>query len=315
MMKALITGGAGFLGSHMVDHLLSKNFEVVVLDNLSSGLKDNLSSGKHVQFIEGDVLDRSTLQIAGQDCDIIFHFAAKHPNTVGHVIQYSALEPADDAHSTIVGAINVLEQARIKDSKVVYISTAAVYGNPPPQPLSESHPVNAVSQYGLSKYVGEQYCTFYRTQYGIPVNIMRIFNTYGPRQRKYVMFDILNKLKINSKRLELLGDPNDKRDFIYVTDAIRAIYLAVEHPNNHGTTINIGTGQATSIDHVVQNICEILGLNPIITYTGNSWQGNVQIFYSDPSKLMSYDWKSSYTLNAGLKLLTSWYENTFGKIK
>jgi nucleoside-diphosphate-sugar epimerase len=129
------------------------------------------------------------------------------------------------------------------------------------------------------------------------------------------MFDILNKLKINSKRLELLGDANDKRDFIYVTDAIRAIYLAAEHPNNHGATINIGTGQATSIDHVVQNICEILSLNPVITYTGNSWQGNVQIFYSDPSKLMSYDWKSSYTLNDGLKLLTSWYENTFGKIK
>ncbi|MCS7123364.1 MAG: GDP-mannose 4,6-dehydratase [Candidatus Aenigmarchaeota archaeon] len=314
-MRILITGGAGFIGSHLVDFYLEKNCEVIVLDNFSSGFKENLRKNKNLKIIAGDVLNKNLVLSLTKGCDIVFHLAAFHPNTVGHIIKQSYADPLKDAKVTVLGSINVLEAARKNDCRVVLASTAAVYGNPIKNPVSEKSKIAPISPYGMSKYCAEIYFQRYYKIYGVEMSIARIFNTYGPRQFKYIHFDILERLRRNPNRLKVFGSGEEMRDFIFVKDTVTALSLLGEHEKALGEIFNIGSGEGIEIKKLITIMLNILKLNPVVVYTYRSWCGNVKKIYGDIKKIKKLGWKPKYSIEKGLKEFIKWYQEVRGKIR
>jgi UDP-glucose 4-epimerase len=305
-MKALITGGAGFIGSHLADLLLTEGYDVTVLDNLSSGSKSNLTSEK-IRFVQGDVKDRNIVSKLTEDCDIIFDFAAFHPNIVGHIMTQASNEPAKDATETLSGIINVLEAARMSKSKVVLASTAAVYGEPKINPVNEDdRNVKPTSAYGMSKYCAELYCKFYHQQYNLPVFIGRIFNTYGPRMYKYLLFDTMLKLTSSSNEIKMFGTGEEIRDFIFVKDTAAAFY-SLSQSDYFAKAVNIGTGAGTRVKDMIKNLTDILQIDPKIQYIGESWPGSATAVVADNHTLKNLGWKQQHTLTQGIELFVDWY--------
>lgn len=309
MAKILVTGGAGFIGSHLVDSLLSKGETVVVFDNLSSGHKENLQQHENLSFVKGDILDSDSLRKAADGCAEIFHLAEYLPDTKkfgpGHVIKFSFEAPLQDFEVSVRGTLNVLDIARQIDAKVLFTSTAAVYGTPEKVPIKEEDRTDPISPYGMSKLVAEQYCAMFMKLYGLDATIARIFNTYGPRQRKYVTYDLIKKLEENPSKLELLGTGKEARDFIYVEDTAKALLL-INEKGSKGQPYNIGNGTSTTIEELAHAVCEILEVNPEIEFTGSSWKGDIVNFYADNSKLKSLGYEQSTSLKEGLKKLVDW---------
>jgi UDP-glucose 4-epimerase len=303
-MKALVTGGAGFVGSHLVDVLLSEGYEVIVVDDLSSGFRKNIDS--RVKFIRGDVKDRNLIERCSRKCDAIFDYAAFHPNIVGHIMKQASQDPARDAAETLSGIINVLEAARKSGSKVVFASTAAVYGEPKRNPVSEKAEVKPTSPYGVSKYCGEHYCRFYHEQYGVKTYIGRIFNSYGPRMYKYLLFDAMHKLAQNHNQLKLLGTGEEVRDYIFVGDTANAFY-AISQSDYEAEPVNIGTGIGTSVKEMIRTLCDAMGIDPEVKFGGESWKGNTNAIYADVKCLKKTGWKPRYGLKEGVRLFVEWF--------
>lgn len=308
-MKALVTGGAGFIGSYLVEKLLANGYEVVVYDNFSSGRKENLPRNTRLKIIKGDVKNFSTLFQAAKGCEEIYHLAEYIPETkkfgVGHVIRFSTIAPLEDLKVNVGGTINVLEVARRLDCKVFFASSAAVYGKYM-RKIKESDDTNPISPYGIFKLTGEMLCRSYFQLYGISYIIARIFNVYGPRQRKYLMYDILLKLKENPKKLILLGKSNYERDFIFVKDAVNALFMINKKLRNE--TINIGNGKPIRIGDVARLICQISGLRPKIIFSGKSWLGDVEKLVANNLKLKLLGYKSMYSLRRGIEELVRWFD-------
>jgi len=304
-MRALVLGGAGFIGSHLVEVLLSEAYDVTVVDDLSSGSRGNLTMGK-VKFIKGDVKTLSLIEKCSKDCDVIFDLAAFHPNIVGHIMKQASLDPASDAVETLSGIINVLEVARKTNSSVVLASTAAIYGEPLRNPVSESAIVAPVSAYGVSKYCAELYCKLYHEQYGVKTFIGRIFNSYGPRMYKYLLFDAMCKIRQNHGRLKLLGSGEEVRDFIFVKDTANALYH-LSQSDYFAEPVNIGTGIGAKVKEVVRLLCETIGIEPDVEFSGTSWRGNVNAIFADIGRLKSTEWRQQYTLKQGIELFALWF--------
>lgn len=309
--RVLVTGGAGFIGSHLVEKLLRLDCEVIVLDDLSSGLKTNLLSDPYLDFIEGDIRNLSLVKKICSGIDIIFHLAEFIPNTKqvgpGHIIKFSIKNPFLDLDISVKGTLNILEAAKEEKIKVVFTSTAAVYGNPMETRLKETTPTNPVSPYGASKLSAENYCGVYHRAYQLPVTIARLFNVYGPRQNKYVMYDILNKLKKNSKKLIMLGSKHNERDFVYVKDAVEGLISLSMNDETNGQTYNLGTGISTSIETVVNIILDQLNIHPEIEYTGSSWKGDIKSLISDNSKIKNKGFKPTHDVKQGILKFIEWY--------
>jgi UDP-glucose 4-epimerase len=310
--RILVTGGAGFIGSHLVKRLLGLNNRVFVLDNLSSGRLENLPShSKLLSFIMGDVRDLALVMKLTRKSDIVFHLAEFIPNTEqigpGHVIKFSMEKPFVDFDICVMGTLNILEAARQSRAKIVFTSTAAVYGEPFENPVKETTPVAPISPYGASKLTAEIYCKLYSKTHDVPIIITRLFNVYGPGQRKYVMYDILSKLDENPTTLEMLGSSNHKRDFVYVNDVVDALILLGMKEEANGETFNLGTGISTSIGNVVTCVTKLLGVTPAISYTGSSWKGDIKVLVADITKLRGIGFRPKYSLERGITELVSWY--------
>ena len=312
--RVLVTGGAGFIGSHLVEKLLQLDGEVIVLDDLSSGSRNTLEANKRHTFIDGDIRDLSLLKKIVKDIDIIFHLAEFIPNTKqsgpGHIVKFSSINPFLDLDVSVRGTLNVLEAARDEKIKVVYTSTAAVYGEPKDIPIKETTPPNPTSPYGASKLSAEHYCGVYEKIHQLPVTIARLFNVYGPRQKKYVMFDTLLKLENKPDSLVMLGSGKHQRDFIYVQDVVEGLIILGTNEEANGQIFNIGTGVGTSIENMVDSILAVLNVNPVVTYTGSSWKGDIDILVSDSNKFKRFGFSPTYDLEQGLKELISWYFNS-----
>jgi len=309
MSKILVTGGAGFIGSHLVDALLSKGETVVVFDNLSSGHKENLQQHEKLSVVKGDILDPVSLRKAGEGCTEIFHLAEYLPDTKkygpGHVVKFSFEAPLQDFEVSVRGTLNVLDMARQLDAKVFFTSTAAIYGTPEKVPIKEEDRADPVSPYGMSKFVAEQYCRMFSKLYGLNTAVARIFNTYGPRQRKYVAYDLIKKLRENPSKLELLGSGKEARDFVYVKDTVAALLL-IHKKESRGQPYNIGNGKPVTIEELARLICGILEINPKIEFKGSSWKGDITTFYADNSRLKSLGFEPATPLKEGLKNLVDW---------
>jgi UDP-glucose 4-epimerase len=276
--KILVTGGAGFIGFHLCKKLSEANPNVTIYDNLSSGTLENIKDTPKAKFVKNDILNLKNL-CATEKADVIFHLAAQV------VVPYSMENPLEDFETNARGTLNVLEKARKDDARVVFASSAAVYGNPTKFPTPETYGFNPFSCYGLSKVVGEEYCQMYMTQYGLDITILRFANVYGSRCHG-VIHDFIDKLHKNPAKLEIIGTGLQSRDFVHVSDVIDAVILAATRENALGKTFNIGFGRTTKIIDLAKMILEILNLSgkTAVTTTNVSWQGDVYTIWFDINK-------------------------------
>lgn len=254
-MKCLVTGGAGFIGSNIVELLLQRKHEVTVLDNFSTGYRENLDPYKNqIKLIEGDIKNAKIVDQAMQGQDAVIHLAA----SVGN--KKSIDDPLFDAESNVLGVINVLQSMREhKVCTIVFSSSAGIFGEPQYQPVDEKHPCEPDSPYGATKLCGEKIILSYMRLYKIRSVCLRYFNVFGERQR----FDAYGNVipifvakALNNQDIKIFGDGEQTRDFIHVKDIAMANVVSAENSNVHGM-INLGTGTAISINRLAKMVNEI----------------------------------------------------------
>jgi len=298
--RILVTGGAGFIGFHLCKKLSDSTRNLIIYDNLSSGKMENVKHRPNVHFVKGDILNLENL-FSQEKADLIFHLAAQV------VVPYSMENPIEDFETNARGTLNVLEKARKDDARVVFASSAAVYGNTTKLPTPENYGFNPASCYGLSKVVGEQYCNMYSKQYGLDITILRFANVYGPRCHG-VIEDFLDKISRNPEKLEIIGTGLQSRDFVHISDVVEALTLSAVSEVAVGETFNIGFGKTTKIIDLAKMILKILGLSDktVITTTNVPWQGDINTIWFDISKVQKdLKWHPKISLEDNLKELIS----------
>jgi UDP-glucose 4-epimerase len=254
-MKVLVTGGAGFIGSHVVDAYLAAGHEVVVVDNLCSGKRENLNP--RARFHELDILEPKTAElIRAERPDVLNHHAAQMD------VRRSVADPLFDARTNVLGTIALLEAARQAGvRKVLFVSSGgAVYGEQEVFPAPETHPTWPVSPYGVSKRAGELYCHFFQAEYGLPFVAFRYANVYGPRQDPHGeagVVAIFSGRMLRGEPVTVNGDGKQTRDYVYVGDVARMSLLALERDGTG--PVNIGTGRETDVNQLAAALLEVSG--------------------------------------------------------
>ncbi|MCI0780275.1 MAG: SDR family oxidoreductase [Chloroflexi bacterium] len=251
---ALVTGGAGFIGSHLVDRLVSQGFRVVVIDNLSTGKLKNLNPA--ATFHHVDITNKSVVEVFQREQpDLVFHLAAQAS------VSASTKDPIQDSDINVMGTLRLLEAARrCGIEKFIYSSTGgALYGEPQYTPCDENHPIVPLSPYALSKYVGELYLQLYHRLYLLNYTTLRYGNVYGPRQEPHGeagVVAIFTQAMLEGKQPQIFGDGNQERDFVYIDDVVEANLAAIERGD--ADAFNIGTGEKTSVNRIFESIQSII---------------------------------------------------------
>ncbi|RKQ92886.1 UDP-glucose 4-epimerase [Solirubrobacter pauli] len=295
-MRALVTGGAGFIGSHLVDALVARGDEVTVVDHLSRGHADNLDDARskaHVEIVRADVTDVPTMLDA---------FRAARPEAVYHLaaqidVRKSVDDPSTDAHVNIGGTAAVLEAARDTGAKrVVLASTAGVYGDPEAVPTSERAPVAPLSPYGAGKAAAETYLNLFSRLYGISTLSLRMANVYGPRQNPHGeagVIAIFCALALEGERATIFGDGEQTRDFVYVEDVVQAFVTAGR--STVGGAFNVSTGTETSL-------LELASALELRTTQGEARLGEIRRSCLDPGAVAErLGWRAQTSLETGLQ--------------
>ncbi len=321
-MKILITGGAGFIGSHIVDALISKGHSPVVVDDLSSGRKENLPSEVRLHVV--DICDRSSLQevFEQEKPDMVCHQAAQM--SVG----LSVKQPSFDAQVNIMGLLNTLELAqKYQVQKFVFASSGGVlYGNVT-EPVAEDYPANPISPYGISKWAGERYLRFFSQEHGLKTVALRYANVYGPRQNPHGeagVVAIFSERMLRGESTTINGDGNYIRDYVYVEDVARANLLALteESPQLH-SAYNVGTGRPTDVNELASRLKELCKRelkkrgDTVVPPSehGPARAGDLRSNLIDASRLRDvWGWSPQVDLEEGLELTVNWFAaEVFGK--
>lgn len=296
--KALVTGGAGFIGSHLVDALIKKGFDVVVIDNLSTGKKENIHP--RAIFHELDIRDLDKIKPIFNGIDYVFHLAAR-PR-----VPYSIEFPYESHTNNALGTLNVLLAARDAGvKKVIYSSSSSVYGDQKALPFHEDMVPDPKSPYALHKLIGEKYCKFFYEFYGLPTVSLRYFNVYGPRisfEGSYILvLGVFLQQKIKGEPLTIDGDGEQSRDFTYVDDVVRANILAVESDKvGKGEIINIGAGD----NHSINKIAKLIGGEIIYK---DARKGDMRHTMANNKKAKELlGWQPLTNIEQGLEKLKNW---------
>ena len=298
-MKYLVTGGAGFIGSHITRTLLERGDQVRILDNFSSGRRENLK-GLDVELIEGDLRDSSKVAEAVKGMDIVFHEAAFVS------VPESMEKPLECLDVNVTGTSILFEAARKAGVKrVVVASSAAVYGDSEAYPLSEETPLRQLSPYATSKRIDEKYAELFTNQFGLEVAALRYFNVYGPRQRPDSMYaaavPIFIRRMLDNKPITIYGDGGQTRDLVNVRDVVQANLLASEHPAAPGKIFNVCTGVETRLLDLLDILYEIFPNAPKHVHA-EPRAGDIYRSIGTPKKIMeTLGFKPNVTLAEGLK--------------
>jgi UDP-glucose 4-epimerase len=311
-MKILITGGAGFIGSHLCDKYVEAGHNVICLDNFMTGNILNIRSLIHkrnFKLINGDIRDFDLMEKIMPEVDVVFHLAAQI-----HVDR-SVVEPKATYEINVIGTQNVLESARMYDvKKIIYASTSEVYGSAQYAPIDEKHPLEAPHPYGASKIAADRMCYSYLQTYGMNIVIMRLFNVFGPRQKDIGyggVISIFTRRILNNMPPIIYGDGQQTRDYTYITDAIKAYDLAINHNEPITEPINFGTGKEVSIINLAEMILDLTGKNGDLKQVHVQPRiGEVKRLIADATKAKKLlGWSPTYDFKKGLKEFIEWYKN------
>jgi UDP-glucose 4-epimerase len=283
----LITGGAGFIGSHLCDALLENGYAVRVLDDLSSGKRDNLQlEHPRLTLIEGDVADAALVARAVAGCQAVVHLAAVAS------VQASVDDPVKTHQSNFIGTLNVCEGMRMSGvRRVLFASSAAVYGNNGEGvAIAEDTPKAPLTPYAVDKLASEQYLDFYRRQHGLEPVVFRFFNIFGPRQDPSSPYSgvisIFAERALAGLPISVFGDGEQTRDFLYVGDLIKVMVQALEQPQVEEGAVNIGLNQATSIKQLLAALQDVIGSLPPISH-GPARAGDIRHSRADNTRLLA----------------------------
>ncbi|HJW89806.1 MAG TPA: NAD-dependent epimerase/dehydratase family protein [Anaerolineales bacterium] len=306
-MKVLVTGGAGFIGSHVVDAYLAEGYHVVVVDNLSTGRLSNLNPA--AKFYQVDIRSPQLSDV----------FEAERPDFVNHHaaqmdVRRSIAEPVLDADINILGSINLLECARRSMvRRLIYISTGgAVYGEPEYLPCDEEHPIKPICQYGASKHTVEHYLYMYQQNYGLDYTVLRYPNVYGPRQDPHGeagVVAIFTGQMLAGEKVVINGDGEQERDFVYVGDCARCNLLAAT-TENYNSIYNLGTGRGTNINEIYEALVPLTGYKRQAVY-GPAKLGETRRIFLDANKArQSLGWAPSVSLEEGLEQTVAYFRRS-----
>lgn len=309
-MKVVVTGEAGFLGSHLVDRLLELGYRVVVIDNISSGspsnIKHHMDSPKF-NFIKGDLREAGSWTDGFKRAHATFHMAA-NPE-----VRHSVREPLDHYHQNVTATLNVLEVSRAYGIKYfVFASSSTVYGDPKIIPTPEEHPLEPISVYGATKAMGEMLCSTYAKLYGMKCLNLRYANIVGSRLRHGVIADFILKLREEKSRLEILGDGTQRKSYLYVADAIKATmkaYSKLKNSERQTITYNVGNLDWVTVGEIADIVVQAMGLKNVeYTYNpgtpdGRGWPGDVKLVLLSIEKITKdTGWKPRLTSREAVRL-------------
>lgn len=312
-MRCLVTGGAGFIGSHLCGRLLSEGYEVTCLDNFDpyydpaikrSNIKNN-SGGEKFKLVEGDVRDRELLKMLIQEegVDYVFHNAAQAG------VRASIENPEKTNDVNVNGTLNVLIAS--KDSsvkKIINASSSSVYGKVHYLPFDDKHPKAPVSPYGVSKLAAEEYCRVFFEVYGLRTTTLRPFTVYGPRMRPDLAVSIFTRKALADETIEIFGDGEQSRDFTYISDVVEACIEAMN--KGDGKTYNIGAGKRCSVNELAAKIIRITGSKSKVLHSEKK-KGEATHTQADPSAAkLELGWEPKINLEQGLEKFVEWFKLT-----
>jgi UDP-glucose 4-epimerase len=308
--KILVTGGAGFIGSHMVDSLMAHGASVVVLDNLSVGKRRNIKKWLHdpnFTLIVGDLLKIKEIEKAVNRCELVFHLAANPEVRLG------VEDPRIHFEQNIVATYNLLEVMRkSKEAKtIVFTSTSAVYGDATSLPTTEDYgPLIPISLYGASKLAGESLIYSYCHTFDMHAAVYRFANIVGPRSKHGVIYDFIQKLMANPRELEILGDGTQSKSFLLIDDCVEGLLFGLEHLHDRFELFNIGSEDRISVKDVAEIVINELGLGDVkLRFTGGvdggrGWKGDIKHSFLAIDKIKSLGWKPKHNSTESVRLTT-----------
>ncbi len=299
--KVLVTGGAGFIGSSLVDKLMLLDYRVKVIDNLSSGRKENINyhlNRDSFEFIEADLLKEDISQYF-EGVDEVWHLAA-NPN-----VKSGLSNTKDMIDQNILVTYNVLEAMRKNNvKKINFTSSSVVYGESKIVPTPEDYaPLMPISLYGASKLASEALISAYSSSFGIKGTIFRLANVVGPRSDHGVIHDFIMKLGENKNTLKILGDGNQKKSYIYVDDCVEAMVLA-SNSEKDVDVFNVGSNDYISVKEIAEAVSKAMGLQPVLEFGSEDrgWKGDVPVMLLATDKIKSLGWKLNYNSLEAVKL-------------
>ncbi len=304
--KFLVTGGAGFIGSHTVDALVERGGIVVAVDNLSTGRRENLNP--NATFYHINLADESIERILEHERpDVIYHFAF-------YVLVPKSVENPLLDIDVLIGTLRMLQKAKdIGVKKIIFSSSGFLYGNTPNLPATEEHPVDPVSPYVVAKHAIENYLRFYYKTYSLPFVILRYAAVYGPRQITGAMADYIRKLS-SGHQADIWGDGTKTRDYVFIKDVVRANLLALSVPPDHPNPVfNIGTGIETTLNAVYHRIAEILGVEARPIYHPDRPAEQLRYCLDITKARRELGWEPKYRFDDGLQITVKAYMSGFSR--
>jgi UDP-glucose 4-epimerase len=294
MLKICVTGGAGFIGSHLTEELAGQGHSVIVFDNLLTGKLDNLTGIPHT-FVKGDIRDFDLLVAAIRNCDIVFHLASltSVAESMNNIDEYISVN--------LMGTVNVLKAARAnRVKKLVFASSAAVYGDSEELPKTETMPLAPKSPYAITKIDGEYYGNLFNDYYGLPTTSVRFFNVFGERQAEDSPYSSVVSIFVakvlRNASISIYGDGTQTRDLVYVKDVVKALILLMDQ----GTGVfNVGSGQAIDINSLVGKILRIVDSNSTVQYVPER-PGDIKHSFASIAKITGLGFRPDFSLEAGL---------------
>jgi len=307
--RALVTGGAGFIGSNLADRLLADGAEVVVYDNFSTGQRrfvEGLAASDRARVVEGDVLDAVGLERAMDGCDVVFHLAANAD--VRHGLEHPDL----DLRQNMVGTFTVLEAMRRAGvRRILFSSTGSVYGEPEVHPTPEDAPFPVqTSLYGASKLAGEGLVQAYCEGYEFSGTILRFVSIMGERYTHGHLFDFYRALRSDGSALTVLGDGRQRKSYLYIGDCVEALVMLAGRGEPGARVYNLGTDEVTDVDLSVRAVSAHLGVDPDIRYTGGirGWVGDSPLIHLDCSRLRALGWAPRLTIAQAVDCTLHWFD-------
>lgn len=304
LMNVLVTGGAGFIGSHLCDALIERGCRVTVVDNLVLGKKENIShllANPAFNFIEADILDREVMRKVYTDgkFDMVYHLAANSD------IQKGGRDPEVDYNLTFRTTFETLQMMReFKVKRLFFASTSAIYGESTDALTEDYGPLEPVSNYGAGKLASEAFVSAFSSNCGIQTWITRFPNVVGERFTHGVIYDFVRKLRTNPRELEVLGNGEQCKPYVYVKDLVEGIMYVIDHAQARYNVYNLGSDSRTKVKEIAAMVIEEMGLSARIKYTGGDrgWQGDVPQFRYNLDKISALGWEAKHNSNESVRL-------------